>query len=191
MSLVPTASQTLGPFFNFALTHDARLGLMAREGAAGSRIRLEIRVVDGDGVPTPGDALIELWQADACGRYQHPLDPRAAEADPNFCGFGRLETDGAGTCVFQTVKPGPVPHPGGAAQAPHINVTVLARGLLRQLQTRVYFEGDPANSHDPVLTLVPEERRGTLLARPVPGEACTWRFEIHLQGPAETVCFDV
>lgn len=191
MSLVPTASQTVGPFFNFALTANRDLGILARHGAAGQRIRLEIRVVDGDGAPTPGDALIELWQADARGRYAHALDPHSLDADPNFSGFGRLETDAAGLCVFETVKPGPVPGPHGAPQAPHINVMVFARGLLKQLYTRVYFEGEPANAGDPVLTLVPRERRATLLAKPSVGQAPAWHFEVRLQGQGETVFFDV
>jgi protocatechuate 3,4-dioxygenase, alpha subunit len=191
MNLIPTASQTVGPFFNFALTTNRCLGILAREGAEGERIRVAFRVVDGDGVPTPGDSLIELWQADARGRYAHALDPRAGEADPNFYGFGRLETDSDGTCVFETVKPGPVPGGRGGRQAPHINVTVLARGLLKHLYTRVYFEGEPANAHDPVLALVPEERRATLLARPVAGQPNMWSIQIRLQGEEETVFFDV
>jgi protocatechuate 3,4-dioxygenase alpha subunit len=191
MRLVPSASQTVGPFFNFALTTNPRLGILACEGAEGERIRLAFRVVDGDGAPTPGDSMIELWQADARGRYAHALDPRAGEADPNFYGFGRLETDANGVCAFDTVKPGPVPHASGATQAPHINVVVFARGLLKHLYTRVYFQGEPANAHDPVLALVPEERRATLLARPAAGQPHTWSIEIRLHGEAETVFFDV
>jgi protocatechuate 3,4-dioxygenase alpha subunit len=191
MSLIPTASQTVGPFFNFALTINRSLGTLAREGAVGERIRLSFRVVDGDGAPTPGDSMIELWQADARGRYAHALDPRAGEADPNFYGFGRLETNSEGECVFETVKPGPVPDGRGGTQAPHINVAVFARGLLKQLYTRVYFEGEPANARDPVLALVPEERRATLLARQVAGQPNEWSIQIRLQGEAETVFFDV
>jgi protocatechuate 3,4-dioxygenase alpha subunit len=183
MTRIPSASQTVGPFFNFALTADASLGIMAREGAEGERIQLRFRVVDGNGEPAPADALIELWQADARGRYQHPADLRAAGADPHFCGFGRLETDDAGTCTFETVKPGAV-----EGQAPHINVAVFARGLLKQLCTRVYFEDEPLNASDPILALVPEHRRATLLAN---REGHGWLFEIRLQGDGETVFFDV
>ncbi len=190
MSLIPSASQTVGPFFNFALTSNAGLGILARENADGEHIRLAFRVVDGDGAPTPADAMIELWQADARGCYAHALDPRASERDPNFYGFGRLETDLNGECVFETVKPGPVPV-AGATQAPHVNVIVFARGLLRHLHTRVYFAGDPANAHDPVLALVPEDRRDALMARPSPEQPGTWTIEIRLQGDAETVFFDV
>ena len=102
--------------------------------------------------------------------------PAPARRDPNFYGFGRLETDANGECVFETVKPGPVPDGSGGTQAPHINVIVLARGLLKHLYTRVYFAGEPANAHDPVLALVPEERRATLLAQPVRGAA---RHVVH------------
>jgi protocatechuate 3,4-dioxygenase alpha subunit len=191
MSLTPSASQTLGPFFNYALTTNSSLGILARDGADGERIRLTFRVVDGDGTPTSGDAMIELWQADAKGCYAHALDPRAGSHDPNFYGFGRLETDANGECVFETVKPGRVSDGSGGAQAPHINVIVLARGLLKHLYTRVYFAGEPANAHDPVLLLVPEDRRATLLATHAPGQPSTWSIEIRLQGEGETVFFDV
>jgi protocatechuate 3,4-dioxygenase alpha subunit len=190
MRLIPSASQTVGPFFNFALTSNFNLGILARDGAEGERIRLAFRVVDGDGAPTPADSLIELWQADSFGRYAHGRDPRAAGADPNFYGFGRLETDANGECVFETVKPGAVPD-GSGIQAPHINVIILARGLQRHLHTRVYFAGHPANAHDPVLALVPEERRGTLLATQSAEQPGTWFIEIRLQGAGETVFFDV
>lgn len=191
MSLTPSASQTVGPFFNFGLTTNPSLGSLAREGAEGERIRLAFRVVDGDGAPTPGDSMIELWQADARGCYAHCVDPRAAGRDPNFYGFGRLETDAKGECVFETVKPGSVPDGRGGMQAPHINVIILARGLLKHLYTRVYFEGEPANASDAALSLVPEDRRSTLLAKPAAGESNTWSIEIRLQGEAETVFFDV
>jgi protocatechuate 3,4-dioxygenase alpha subunit len=189
MRLIPTASQTVGPFFNFALTGNRALGTLTREGAEGERIRLSFRVVDGDGLPARCDAMIELWQADARGRYAHALDPHAGDADENFYGFGRLETDADGVCLFETVMPGRVPDGRGGMQAPHINVTLFARGLLKQLYTRVYFEGEPANAEDPVLEMVPENRRATLMARL--NEANTWSIEIRLQGDAETVFFDV
>jgi protocatechuate 3,4-dioxygenase alpha subunit len=191
MSLIPSASQTVGPFFNFALTTNSRLGILAGEGVEGERIRLAIRLVDGDGIGAPGDALIELWQADARGCYAHVIDLREAERDPNFYGFGRLETDANGECVFDTVRPGSVPDGSGGTQAPHINVIVLARGLLKHLYTRIYFAGETANPQDPALALVPEGRRATLLAHPVEAQPDTWRFEIRLQGEAETVFFDV
>jgi protocatechuate 3,4-dioxygenase alpha subunit len=190
MSLIPSASQTVGPFFNFGLTTNHALGIMAPDGAEGEHISLIFRVVDGDG-PTPGDSMIELWQADSQGRYQHPVDPRSAAADKNFSGFGRLETDVNGVCVFETVKPGQVPCAGGSAQAPHINVTLFARGLGKPLRTRIYFAGEVANANDSILALVPAGRRETLLAKQVPGQPGAWAVEIHLQGEAETVFFDV
>ena len=168
--MIPTGSQTVGPFFNFGLTTDVRLGVLKGEG---ERIRVEFRVVDGEGVPTPGDSMIELWQADAQGSYGNVVQ-----------GFGRLETQHNGTCVFETVKPGRVD-----GQAPHINVLVFARGLLKHLHTRLYFAGDPANAEDRVLALVPEARRATLLARQK--EPGLWCMEIRLQGENETVFFDV
>ena len=191
MSLIPTASQTVGPFFNFGLTTNPHLGILARDGVPGERIRLEFRVFDGDGAPTPGDCMIEIWQADSAGRYAHELDPQSTDAEPGFYGFGRLETNPDGGCTFDTVKPGRVAGPEGRWQAPHINVVVFARGLLKHLHTRVYFADEPANAEDAVLALVPEERRATLLARPGEGEPQTWRFHIRLQGDGETVFFDV
>jgi len=191
MTLTPSASQTVGPFFNFGLTTNHALGTMALDGAEGEHITLAFRVIDGDGQPTPGDSMIELWQADSQGRYQHTVDPRSATADESFCGFGRLETDANGVCVFETVKPGRVPNINGSSQAPHINVTLFGRGLGKPLRTRVYFADDAANADDPVLALVPANRRDTLLAKPVAGQAGAWAIEIHLQGEAETVFFDV
>ena len=182
MSRIPSASQTVGPFFNFALSTNADLGVLAREGVPGERIRLEFQVTDGDGAPARGDCMIELWQADSAGRYAHATE---------FGGFGRLETDHDGCCVFETVKHGRVAGPDGRLQAPHISVMVFARGLLKHLHTRVYFAGEPANREDPILALVSEERRATLLAQPGEGAPGTWRFHIRLQGDGETVFFDV
>ena len=191
MTLIPSASQTVGPFFNFGLTTNHALGIMAPDGAEGEHITLVFRVIDGDGQPTPGDSMIELWQADSQGHYQHPVDPCSADADKNFCGFGRLETDTNGVCVFETVKPGRVPSPGGSPQAPHISVTRFGRGLGKPLRTRVYFAGEASNADDPILALIPADRRDTLFAKPVAGQANAWAIEIHLQGEAETVFFDI
>jgi protocatechuate 3,4-dioxygenase alpha subunit len=152
-------------------------------------MRLAFRVTDGDGAPTPGDCMIELWQADAEGRYAHPLD--RLDTDAGFHGFGRLETDQNGCCTFEIIRPGRVTGPDGSLQAPHINVIVFARGLLRHLHTRVYFAGDPVDDQDPVLALVPEERRATLMAQRGADDAQTWSFEVRLQGDCETVFFDV
>jgi protocatechuate 3,4-dioxygenase alpha subunit len=185
-----TPSQTVGPFFHFALTPNASPGCLAGPEARGERLRLRFRVFDGDGAPVP-DAMIELWQADSGGRYRHPEDSRAPSADPAFAGFGRLATDASGGCTFETVRPGPVPDGRGGCQSPHINVAVFARGLLSHLCTRVYFAGDPTLGQDPILSLAPEERRGTLLAHPAPGEPGLWLFDVRLQGEGETVFFDL
>lgn len=189
MKLVPTAHQPIGPFYHFALTPgwetgDRSAGIMAGTNARGERITLRIRLLDRDAAPVT-NGMIELWQADSGGKYNHPADTQPKAPDPHFKGFGRLATDEAGLCIFETVKPGRV-----ESQAPHINVTVFAPGLLRPVITRFYFEGDGANSSDQVLNLVPADRRPTLLARPG-AEAGVWHFDIHLQGACETVFFDV
>ena len=198
MDLIHTANQPIGPFYHFALTPgwatgDNSAGVMATAEARGERARLTVRVLDLDGNPVT-NAMIELWQADAGGKYDHPADTQKKTADPAFRGFGRLATDDQGLCVFETVKPGPVPSmlPGrkGSVQAPHINVSIYAPGLLRRAVTRIYFDGDPANAADEVLGLVPEDRRPSLLSHSggKPGE---WCFDLHLTGPCETVFFDV
>lgn len=181
--LVATASQTVGPFFHFGLATNPALGTIAAGDGAAERIRLRIHVLDGDSLPTP-DALIELYHADGRGAY-----PESTSAP--FTGFGRLATDADGTCVFETSMPGSVADGRGGVQARHVNVCFFARGLLRHLYSRIYFEGDPALDADPILSLVPAARRATLLARPCAGEAGTWEFTIRLQGDQETVFFDV
>lgn len=186
--LVATSSQTVGPFFHFGLADNATLGCLVRDDTRGERIRLRIGVVDGDGAPVP-DALVELWQADADGVYVRPADPKDVLTPAGFCGFGRLPTGADGACVFETIRPGPERDAQGRPQAPHINVCLLARGLLRQIYTRIYFAGDPALAADAVLTLVPESRRRTLLAQP--GGPGDWVFDIRFQGDAETVFFDL
>jgi protocatechuate 3,4-dioxygenase, alpha subunit len=185
--MIPSPSQTIGPFFHFPQFVRPSLGRMAGADAKGERIQLAVHLLDGDGVPVP-DGLIELWQADANGKYEHPEDQQEQDPDPDLCGFGRLPTDADGVCVFETVRPGAAPGIGGDPQAPHIVVTVFARGMLRPLFTRAYFDGDPANETDRVLALVPEARRRTLMAHYDSG---TWLFQIHLCGDGETVFFDV
>jgi len=190
---VLTASQTVGPFCAPALLRDdARRNVLVGPETAGERIRIEGRVLDGDGLPVP-DAMVEIWQANAQGRYNHPADGGPAPLDPSFAGFGRSGTDEDGGYWFETVKPGPVPFDGEPMQAPHICVTVFARGLLNHAVTRLYFEDEPANATDPVLQYVPEERRGTLLARPelVGGGMVVYRFDIVLQGAGETAFFNL
>jgi protocatechuate 3,4-dioxygenase alpha subunit len=183
-------SQTVGPFYHLGLTADPALGCLARPDAKGERIRVRFRLLDGDGAPVP-DGMIEIWQADAAGRYDHPEDTAAQAPDPAFCGFGRLATDADGCCTFDTVYPGPVPHGRGGCQAPHLNVSVFARGLLARLCTRVYFESDPLLAGDPVLNLVPHDRRDTLIARRDPAQSAQWTIDLHLQGELETVFFDI
>lgn len=191
MDHVPTPSQTVGPFFHFSLTTDQRsVCKIAGPEAKGERVCLGCRILDGDGVPV-NDAMVEIWQADAAGNYDHPDDPRHPMVDKGLLGFGRMATAPDGSCEFETVKPGRVPGAGNVLQAPHLNLAVFARGMLKQLYTRVYFTGEPANEADPVLALVPKERRGTLLAQPDSARPGGWRFDIHLQGEQETVFFDV
>jgi len=188
--LRPLPSQTVGPFYHFSLTAKTALGCLVLPETKGQRIRVQLRLLDGDGEPVP-DGMLELWQADASGKYPHPADTQEQPADPAFSGFGRLATDAAGVCAFDTIYPGPVPDGRGGCQAPHINVSVFARGLLARLCTRVYFAGDPALAGDPVLALVPEERRHTLIAQPDPAHRSQWNLDLHLQGEAETVFFDI
>jgi protocatechuate 3,4-dioxygenase alpha subunit len=189
-----TPSQTVGPYLHIGLTpsHPGARAIfsasVADPGVAGMRVRIEGRVLDAEGKPL-ADALVETWQADAQGRYAHPADGRPLAAN-SFRGFGRAATDEEGRFAFATIKPGPVPGPGGSTQAPHINVGVLGRGLLKRLFTRLYFPDEPANASDPILALVPPERRATLLARADPMRAGVLHFDIHLQGEFETVFFD-
>ena len=193
MSIFPlTSSQTVGPFFAPALLReDARRNVLIQPETIGERIRIEGRVLDGDGVAVP-DAMVEIWQANAHGRYNHSSDPGPAPLDPSFLGFGRSGTSEDGIYWFETVKPGPVPFDGERLQAPHICVTVFSRGLLNHVMTRLYFEDEPANSSDPVLQFVPFERRVTLLARREPaGAVVIYRFDIVLQGANETVFFNL
>ncbi|HEY3825227.1 MAG TPA: protocatechuate 3,4-dioxygenase subunit alpha [Bryobacteraceae bacterium] len=194
MDLYPTAIQPIGPFYHFALTpgwaaSDSSAGTMAGPEARGEHIHLTVRLLDKDGKPVT-NGMIELWQADAGGKYDHPADTQEKTADPAFRGFGRLATDDNGLCLFETVKPGQTPGLKGQMQAPHISVSVFAPGLLRRVVTRIYFEGDPANATDEILALVPEDRRPTLMAH-AGSEACEWQFDLYLTGPCETVFFDV
>jgi len=184
--LVATGSQTVGPFFHFGLTTDPTLGCLLRPDTKGERIRLRVRVVDGDAAPVP-DALVEIYQADAAGEYPRP----GGGSSDSFSGFGRLPTGEDGTCVFDTIRPGRVTDARGVVQAPHINVCLFMRGLLRHIYTRIYFAGDPTVAADPMLALVPIDRRKTLMAAPVSAEPNLWSFDIRLPGDAATVFFDL
>jgi len=190
-ALTLSASQTVGPFFHPSLLRaDARRNALSTPAAAGERIRIEGSVFDGDGAPVT-DALIEIWQADAHGRFRHPLDRGTQPPDPAFFGYGRAGTDDRGRYWFDTIKPGRVPFDARALQAPHVSMLVFARGLLNHLATRLYFDDEPSNEADPVLRLVPAERRPTLLARRLSLESpVTYRFDVILQGEKETVFFN-
>ena len=190
MKLIPTGSQTVGPFFHLGLTDPRSVACIAGPSAKGERVTLVCTVLDGDGVPMP-DAMIEIWQANADGKYLHPEDTQEKALDPACGGFGRMGSDPAGQMKFETIKPGRVPGPDNRPQAPHLNVSIFGRGLLKRLPTRIYFAGDPANDEDPVLALVPKERRETLMAQPDRSKPGQWNFVIHLQGERETVFFDV
>lgn len=188
-----TPSQTVGPYFAYGLVPE-QYGYqqsltslagsqMADSETEGAPIRIEGRVFDGAGNPI-SDALIEIWQADAMGRYAHPADPRGSNS--TFKGFGRCGTgtDPQNRYWFNTVKPGSV----DSGQAPHLNVIVSMRGMLLHAFTRMYFPDEPANAMDKVLNAVPAGRRGTLIATRVSGNV--YRFDIHMQGDNETVFFD-
>jgi protocatechuate 3,4-dioxygenase, alpha subunit len=190
--LIPTPSQTVGPFFHLGLDRP-EWGDLTRGNPAGERIAIEGRVIDGDGAPVP-DAMIELWQANASGRYNHPEDRQDDKPlDPNFRGFGRVATDGEGRFRVVTIKPGPVPGRGNALQAPHINVAVSARGMLIHLYTRIYFADEPLNAGDPLLSSIDDAKvRGTLVARPTgAGNPPAWHFDIVLQGENETAFLEI
>ncbi|MEH0194282.1 protocatechuate 3,4-dioxygenase subunit alpha [Caulobacter sp. CCNWLY153] len=206
-----TPSQTVGPFFHYGLPWKGGADLVGQsemgarpelfpeehyvlnlappKGAVrGELITLEGVVYDADGKPVP-DAMIEIWQANAAGRYVSPGDARdQIPLDEGFIGFGRASTDEAGFYRFKTVRPGAVPGPGASLQAPHIAVSIFGRGVIKRLATRVYFEDAAQNAADPILALVPAERRHTLVARK---QDDAWRFDIVLQGKRETVFFDV
>jgi protocatechuate 3,4-dioxygenase, alpha subunit len=188
--LEPTPWCTVGPYFSVTVNDaNSARGIAAPE-VKGERVKLICAVFDRDGECVP-DTMIEIWQANADGKYDHPADRQAKSIDSSFRGFGRQITDQSGACEFETIKPGRVPGPRGALQAPHLEVGVFTRGVLKHLTTRIYFSGDAANAECPVLALVPKARRATLIAQPVAGQPGTWRHEIHLSGPKETVFFDV
>jgi protocatechuate 3,4-dioxygenase alpha subunit len=191
-----TPSQTVGPYFKYGLTpngeyawNDAFTNNLITPDVSGERIRVEGTVFDGDGTPVP-DCMLEIWQADAQGRFSDPQDARALP-NSSFKGFGRVGTDAKGGYSFDTIKPGQVPDLDGKPQAPHILLAVYARGMLLHLYTRIYFDDEAANAADPVLALVPADRRATLIARKASGPTPVYVLDIHLQGNNETVFFDV
>ncbi len=191
-----TPWQTLGPFFNARLLRDGDDDL-TRAGpggprAAGEVIEVRGRVLQEGGIPVPG-ALVEIWQANAAGRYNHPADGGGDRPiDPHFRGFGRALTDAEGRYRFVTIRPGAMPAEGNRWQAPHIAFSIFAAGLLRRLITRLYFPGEPLNESDPVLAAIPDpDARATLIARKeaVPSDGAAYAFDIVLRGEGETAFF--
>lgn len=180
-----TASQTVGPYLSIGLIYDASQNNLVNDQTTGDRIKITGVVTDGNDEPIT-DAMIEIWQPDSNGIYNHPNDPRSSEADPHFRGFGRAQNRKAGVYEFKTIKPG-----SRDGQAPYINVHVFARGILIHAMTRIYFDDEPANDTDPVLQSVSPDRRHTLIAsREESGSEPTYRFDIHMQGDNETVFFN-
>jgi protocatechuate 3,4-dioxygenase, alpha subunit len=191
-----TPSQTVGPYFAYGLTpngkyewNDAFNNNLVTPDTSGERVRVEGKVFDGDGKIVP-DCMLEIWQADAQGRFSDPQDKRAPP-NSSFKGFGRCGTDANGGYSFDTIKPGTVADPDGKLQAPHLGLAVFARGMLLHLYTRIYFDGEAANAADPVLALVPADRRATLIATRKTGAGAVYVLDIHLQGDKETVFFEV
>ncbi|MGX1348392.1 protocatechuate 3,4-dioxygenase alpha subunit [Bradyrhizobium elkanii] len=191
-----TPSQTVGPYFKYGLTpngeyewNDAFTSNLLTPDVSGERIRVEGKVYDGDGAVIP-DCMLEIWQADAQGRFSDPQDARALP-NSSFKGFGRCGTDKNGAYAFDTIKPGVVPDADGKPQAPHILLAVFARGMLLHLYTRIYFDDEAGNADDSTLALVPADRRATLIARRKAGAGNAYTFDVHLQGDNETVFFDV
>ncbi|EMK5830149.1 protocatechuate 3,4-dioxygenase subunit alpha [Citrobacter sedlakii] len=202
--LPETASQTAGPYVHIGLAPDAAgfhifeknvSATLTNSHTEGERITLEGRVIDGSGTPVR-DVLLEIWQANAHGRYNHPADHQEdKKLDPDFRGWGRACSDfDSGVWRFETIKPGCVVGRDGRVMAPHVNLWIVARGINIGLHTRMYFADEPeANQRDPVLNLIEwEVRRQTLIARRVQrGDETVYAFDIHLQGEKETVFFDV
>jgi protocatechuate 3,4-dioxygenase, alpha subunit len=181
VTLPQTPSQTIGPFFAVALCWPDGPDVVP-EGTPGA-VWLGGRVTDGAGEPVP-DALVETWQADPAGRFAHPDDPRGPVSS-GFRGFGRCPTDADGRWAVRTVKPGPLPTAEGGLEAPHVNVSVFARGLLNRVVTRVYFPDETeANAADPLLASIPDSSVRARLVAVAEGDGL--RFDIRLQGTQET-----
>lgn len=188
MKKVLTASQTIGPYYLNGLPE---IPILATDDIPGDRISITGTVFDGGG-EIVSDTMIEIWQANSRGKYDHPEDDQDRQTTPGFKGFGRVFVDGEAKFDLQTIKPGAVAWMDSGNQAPHINVSVFARGVLRRMATRIYFADEPANAEDPVLNLIKDEaRRSTLLAQPVPDKAGSYTWDIILQGDGETVFFEI
>ncbi len=183
MRSIPSGSQTVGPFFRIGLEHLCAQDASGEADVART-VRVRGRVLDGKGVPVP-DALLEVWHADAEGRYSREEPPGPGRPT---C-FARAATDDEGSFCFAISRPGAILCGAEEKQASHVAVLVFARGLLRHLMTRMYFPGEPANAEDAVLRLVPEHRRGTLIARENPQRPGELEWNVVLQGNEETVFF--
>lgn len=189
--MTTTPWQTLGPFYSPFLfkpgDNDLTRASPGAPPAEGDAILINGRVSEQNGAPVVG-ALLEIWQANAAGRYAHPADTSDLPLDPNFKGFGRVYTDAEGRYSFHTIKPGAVPGPGNRWQAPHVLLTILAAGLMRRLTTRIYFPDETANKEDPVLATVDDpEAQATLIAR-ADGPR-RYVFDIVTSGEGETAFF--
>jgi len=190
----PSVWQTIGPFFPTRLAEASSTDLTELRGKAarGTRITLSGQILERDGQPVK-NAIVEIWQPDSEGLFSHPADPRSASADPNFLGWGRCATDGNGWYRFRTIMPGRRADNQAGARLPHINMMLLASGIMRRLTTTVFFGDDPDNAEDPVLGAVPRASRARLFAKRAPeldrmmDEA--YRFDIVIQGAAETPFF--
>jgi protocatechuate 3,4-dioxygenase alpha subunit len=188
LKLTPTGSQTVGPYFHIGFS-GMLIPVVAGPGVEGSRITIRGRILDADRMPIP-DALLETWQANSAGMYAHPEDKQGPPLRTGFLGFGRVATDDDGAFSLTTIKPGRVPGPGGVLQAPHIAVSIFMRGILRRLVTRIYFPDEPSNEGDPVLRSVQPERRATLIAKTISGNADALEWNVYCAGEQETVFFD-
>ncbi len=186
MSLYASGHQTVGPYLHIGLNWLVTRNI-ASHGVKGERFTIQGRLLDGDSTGV-SDGLIEIWQANAEGKYPHSEDQQKKALERGFRGFGRIPTDAKGGFRFSTIKPGRVPGPSGKLQAPHLVVSVFMRGMLKHLATRIYFPHEPANAEDPILKLVPAARRATLIARTKGNSALEWN--VILQGKNETVFFD-
>jgi protocatechuate 3,4-dioxygenase alpha subunit len=182
--VIPSGEATIGPFFPRRYVDAGANDLTQLEGrkAKGKPIEIVGTVRQEDGAALD-NLVLEIWQADAKGLFRHPADPRHAEADPDFLGWGRAATDKQGEYLFRSVRPG-----APAGRAPHVNFMLMFSGLMRILKTTMYFPGEPANDADPVLTAVPAARRALLVAREeAPGR---YRLDLRLRGEHETPFFD-
>lgn len=190
MTLKQTPSQTVGPFFHYSLVDAGDENILVNDDTRGQRITIKGQITDGNGDPI-SDAMLEIWQADANGCFNHPEDPNHKNADPNFRGFGRAPTNKKGIYTIETIKPGRVAYDETTMQAPHISLRVFGRGMLIHAYTRLYFgDEQEANAQDPILNIVPEARRSTLIAVPEGSSAGTYCLNICLQGDNETVFFE-